>query len=830
MFCIPKQLAGKLSKAFKESGMTIEKLSKMSSKEALEFFVKSGGKENAAGLNTIFEKALVSTQKQAMKNVVWKMFHDGKPLYTELSLAQSKSMQSLKMGELREMTSTQRTTELAKFTNNDIAKKLNDRFEIAKKSGNLSNWEQRVLGTKEMLENQKLKGNLSKLEALDDLGLLTPKQGEKFMESFVASKLGVEVTIQESAKISKLTKANVKAFDKVMETNDWTSDNAKNVKDYFTTRWETENYVKSLSGKDYIDTANDMVGIARNNILGSPRILRNSALYQILPSIERALTKRITSANIGSMDATFIEQLSTKISTGIVPGAAGAKFIKNQLSLSLDIYNKTGYDMARMTKLNERRSYIGETERSSSGEFRLGEAKKAVGEAQGVAGKTQEVIHQIAKATSVFPKWFAGGTDTIIANTTRAETSVLWSKEIARMEAKKGKLPKGVTESQRATQLLKESYSFNAKDPQAIKIREVSIEDAHYSNNTQPDGMADWVVGIRDKLGWGKFQFGKAIVPFAKISTTAISRGLKTAIPVDVVTNIVKLNHAAKLSDVGARSAGMSLAMNGLVSSLGATGATLLLSAFLDDDDYVPPYEIIKGKEYQFNRARGANPGSVRIAGRWISLRYLPIVNIPLSAVMNARRSMSKGENPAVGYMQGILASFLEAPVIGDVKGITESLSRATTANELQAFAERLGYDGESIWEWSKIRAIPSALSYDLYNAVLPSEGKYDFLGRTIARGGVFREDKSNKVILEFNDLGKTGYMPTISDPTGNSAKEALKKLGKEAYEKKLNGLKRDYADEVSKLIATKGYKDKSDENKKKAIDKKRKTYILNKL
>ena len=141
--------------------------------------------------------------------------------------------------------------------------------------------------------------------------------------------------------------------------------------------------------------------------------------------------------------------------------------------------------------------------------------------------------------------------------------------------------------------------------------------------------------------------------------------------------------------------------------------------------------------------------------------------------------------------------------------------------------------DGKSIIEWSKVRAIPSILSYDLYNAVFPADTKYDFLGREIEKSsiiGIVRDDKTNDIIIEFNDLEKQGYMPVTSNPSGAYAKELQEKLGDEKYYEVLSGFQKDYAEEVSIEINSEYYKGETPEEKKKSIDELRDYYILDEL
>jgi len=407
----------------------------------------------------------------------------------------------------------------------------------------------------------------------------------------------------------------------------------------------------------------------------------------------------------------------------------------------------------------------------------------------------------------------------LFANIGRADTATMMSREIASMEARKGTLPEGMTEEQRADELLKDSYSFNPVDKKAVMIRDAGILDAHRMNNTQPDGMADKVIGLRKLLKVGRVDFGKAIIPFAKIATTTISEGFKTATGYGIGKSLVTINNASKIENVEDRSIKMYQGVNDLVRYLGFTGATLLLAAMFDDDDYVGPYATLSRKEYKLARARGANANSIRIGGKWIPLRYLPIINIPLSSIMSARQARAKGADAMAGFVGGMASQLLETPGIKEgADFLANKLKRVASSKDLKKTVDAMGFESDSLFDWVKVRVIPSVLSYDLYNALIPRDSKYDFLGREIASTGFtgFRDDTTNDIILEFDRLNRKGLAPAISKPRGDYDDEEVS-----FYQKA-------YAHRVALLIKTAGYNGMSDERKKKYIDKIRRRTILN--
>jgi len=617
------------------------------------------------------------------------------------------------------------------------------------------------------------------------------------------------ITRNEVAKIVALSKEASDAQAKVTEKDDWTADNAKDVEDFFDKRNKLEEYVESLRPKNVGDVVNKFFDYFRASILASPRILRNSFLYQVVPGIERTITKRLVTGAFSDTDINsgIIEKLLAKLS-GIKPSGKSLDFVKRQVAMATRIYHNTGIDISRLDKMDSTPKFFGE---------RVG---KFYG--QGLVGK-------YAKLVSLAPKWLAGGTDMLFANIGRADTVIMMSKEIAKIEALQGKLPNGMTEEQRADQLLKDSYSFNPKDKRAATIRDAGIMDAHMMNNTQPGWWSDKVIEFRRMMSIGKLNFGKVIVPFAKIANVVIAEGTKTATGYGIAKSMYDINVASRKSNINDRAKLMRSAVTNLVRYTGLAGAALLIASFIDDDDYIGAYNTLGRKEYELARARNAGTNYVRIGGRWIALRYLPMLNIPISAIMTARQAKRKGGNPVSGYLVGLIGQILDAPGIRETSTITSRLNYAMKSDNLEKMAKSMRMDWKGVSNWSKVRMIPSVLSYDIWNALFPKDAKYDFMGREIG-GGVFKEDKSNDITLEFNRLSDKGYFPTISKPTGKYAVVLEDRMGKEEYSEMLSELQKKYSVKVESAIKSWKYRGLPDEDKKKMIDKIRKEEILNRL
>ena len=814
--CIVRSKANELKQAFRTGEISIDKIWKATSEDRVKMLSKYVG-ESAKMTVARFEKAfLVPKQKIALRNAVFAMF-DSKPLYVGVTLSQAQAMKdNINIRSLRKMTSEARTALLANYVDDKVATQLNKRYEDLTTSGNLQEWERRTLGTDKIRADKRLKGAISKIEALDDLGALSPKDTATFMETLVEDKLGVTLTAEESQKLSELTNLERDAYDKMMELTDGslTFENEDAIVDYFKKVQAVQDYSETLMPMTKSKIANMIFDTMRAFILASPRILKNSMLYQGIPGVERAIVKRLVSGNMNSADmkSNIFEKMQAKLS-GIKPSKESASFIKNQTAFAVRLYHKTGFDISRMENLSQGQTFFGE---------KVGRAvAKSWGESVGVQEKIGSIMAKIARKANLAPKWLAGGTDTLFANIGRADTATMMSREMANMEKRKGQLPEGMTEEQRADQLIKDSYKFDPKDPKAILIRNSGITDAHRMNNTQPDGMADKVIGLRALLKVGNLDFGKVIIPFAKIATTTISEGFQVASGYGIGKSIVQINNASKIENIETRSEKMYEGVNNLIRYVGFTGAVILIASLFDDDDYVAPYAGLSYKEYAVARARGSNAGMVRIGGKWIPLRYLPIINIPLSAIMSARQARAKGNDAIAGYVSGLSSQLMETPGIKEgYEFLSKKLARVASSKDLKKITDAMGFKSDNFFNWIKVRVMPSVLSYDLYNVIVPKDARYDFLGREIESTGFsgFKDDKTNDILLEFNRLNKTGNMPVVFSPKGDHLASEIAML------------QRKYAHQVGILIKSQKYNNLSNENKKKEINKIRSRIVLRPL
>lgn len=828
-FCIPREYAPRLRRQFERDGLNVSDLYDKTSTERREFFEKTFDPETARQVNALFEKAMLSNQTAALKNWVWKHLYGSTPLYEGLSLEDSQTLRNnLSMVDLQRLKPEQRLAELQKHLDGPIAKKLAESYERLRKTGNLGQWEKRVFATDQLLADKKLKGAFARLEALNDLGVLKPDQLEKFMEDFVSDKLGINVSAEEAAEISRKTTAVTNAYDKV--DGDWTADNGENVRDYFRKRKDLETYLNRLDPESAVKVFLD-IG-ARGSMLFSVRSFVNNFLYQWFPVSARAITKRLTEGVMTPGDYSALG----KVSAAWASTASGLfdSLTWKQIKLGIQIYKETGYDLSRMSSLDEGFKYFGEKFTHTEG--------PTFKEAEGISEKLSTIVRGHAKLMEPGLKWMAGGPDTFFANFHRADTTALLARTIAKAEENTGNLPEGKTYDDRVKELFKDAYRPDPQTEQGQYIREMGVGDAHHSAYTNNSWAAETAVRLRDAI---PFSAGKALVPFLKIPATAFAASIEMTTGIGVARGAYQVISAIPQPASVEKNAQIA---NGISTSLTMGGglalAAIIATAFFDDDDYIPAWDDLKQNEKGLTRTKNGGGSYIRIDGNWFSTRWLGPLAIPFSAIMESRIAKSKGQDVVRGYFNGMVSGLREFPAIKEIADTFEDVTdKARKAKDWSGVGKAIGIDPANASKWIASRTLTSTIQNDLLGTAINTP-RYDALGRKMPHksdsigafvtslliGANVKEDTSNEITKEFDRLNLKGYLPTLTEPSGETAKKALDAYGEERYVERLNGLKQAYAERVSKLIGTLEYKGMSPETQKKVIDKIRNDEIIRPL
>jgi hypothetical protein len=832
---ISKEDGQKIKDHFAATGTKITDLYAMDTTGRRSFFEAAVGNEAVARqVNTKFERAMLSNQKQALKQWIWSNLHGGTPLYTNLSLTDAENLRNaFTMDQLKAMPSATREAELEKVVPN-MGKALNKNFENLKATDNLANWERKAFATDELLRNKKLKGAFARLETMNNLGVLTPAQTAKFMEDYVADKLGVTVTAEESIEIAKRTEAVTRAFE--LANTDWTADNRAAVMDYYKKRSELEKYLAKLSPEQLRDVFLDLT--ARGSLLLKAATAVGNLVYQIVPATMQVVIKRFATGTQIPGDYTALEKLWSALAGRFGSGMGAKKFVAH-MKMATEIYIKTGYDISRMSSLDDGFRYFGERFTHSEG--------PSFKESEGIKAKLGAIVRGQAKIMTPGLKYFAGFTDMLIANAHRFDTTVMLAKTTASREEASGNLTG--TKKDRVESLFKEAMSPDASSEEGGYIREAGLMDANHANFTNKDVYGDSLAtGLRKVLGLGSESLGKANLPFAKIPAQAAGVGLEMATLAGVARGAYQLYQAAQMDRGNERNLKFAEGIGRMLLSAGGLGiAAAIMAGLLDDDDYIGAYETDDRVKNGMDKMENAGANMVRIGGTWISTKWLGPLGLAVSGMMQARQSLRKERSlasGAIGYGRGMLAGLLEFPGFKEIGDWKEAVEKAAKSDSHEKIAKELHTTPSDFGKWIASRTLSRTITEDIWGlGVGPAVGaemgvkqpKTDLLGRELPQSAALsfffgvnvKKDTSNEITKEFGKLYQAGATPTLGDPDSKSAKAVEKQMGEKVYAKFLLGLKKDFAKEVEALIQTPDYKNSTPKEKKEMIDDVREETIM---
>jgi len=905
--CIRPTIVQQLRNDFKSGKLNFGKLAMMSDSELRQYWKDTYGfsDELSSLLTSEIQKAVLSPKRaEALKRVLRKTVLQRGNLYSGVSIENAQKLaEKYTIQQLADMSREDRIKALTPYMLNEnsakkdkikTARDIAKRMEQYAKEGRLEESEKRLFGTSSLQAEKRAKGKLAEIERLGEMGLLTPENAKSFMRSYVESRLGVAVEPKEAKKLYKLTKNYEKANKELGGRTVITGgkDKAKVKKqidalvNYSIAQKELIDYTNTLkNGKSARGLADELIQNSANLLLGSLRSFVNSLKYQIVPSAVRFGAKRVTSGlfandivnNLSSVD-------SIKLSSTDEYDIDLKNFVTNQIKAGMAVYDATGLDIARSTSatddtqlfsfnIAESAPILFDKKREAQRKQNLKERRQKELENSKNPKLTklkQYTIDRVVNFTSLFPKWFAGTTDTYVSNATKADTILLWSDQISKKEEKQGKLPSGMTQKQRRNQLVMDAYSLGTpSDPVARIIKAAAIQDAHYSNNTQDSMFAKWILKRRrtiDELGseltGGRVtNLGKVITPFARISATGIGERIKSTSLLPYTAFVMYKYNKIQNSDTLSTEEKIKQKRDLMTAYSGYVGAfTLALGMFFaqgikkkdepeDDVDYIPSYPLMdknkKGKLYALSRVANATTGSVKIFGTWYKLSDLDIVGLPLLALNEAYQSYRQDGDIGdmiANYALSNVYAFLDAPGIKEAKDYLDKATNAISTKKLEKIIDGLGFSGEAIVRSAALHTLGAWLGRDVLNAFWPPKSKYDFLGNeiTLSRSGDISKDiiyyytstshvENMDILTEYTRLGNNGKFPTVDDPDGKSAKALQEVMSPEDYTEFLQTVKQEYARQVRELIVSDKYKKMTNEDKKKAIDEIRKKLMFNK-
>lgn len=730
MICLPKAQSLKLQELIKNKEITLEELYDMNSKQRRDIFEKHVGKESAVFVNTGFEKAIVSSQKDALAKWAEKTF---------------------------------RGRESEKKTMLD---KIND------------------------------------IEEVIDL-----KNEDVFLEDFVASKLGINVSPEEVMKIKDLSeKANeaqqkVKSFTGVDFENDEHNNNMLN---YFKQIKALDDYTASINPVPEHKVILSTIG--RGNMLASPK--------SILLNIESNTVNGLT------------ESLIRRMENGRISGTnfeAAAKYMKwvNK------IYDETGYDITRLMDENIG-VFQGEKVQSSQG--------------PGIIRKIGRVYEDI-----IYKK-LLGKPDVAYASFAFSDSANLTSTALAAKEGLKGEALK-----KRALKIFQDATQINTQNMSAegMLVREQAMKDAFDATYTNNGMLSNFVLNsLRKPLNNIYNGVGEVVIPFAKtpanvVELTADYGGM------GAVKALAKVAYSMK---TGNKSILKSAMRDVLRSGVGIIAGYLFVSG-IKPEDYIGEYPL-NASEKALLDAKNATPNSIRFGGKWISLDYLGPLGAPVVGFLRAKKYGKEGDykEKVKQYLSGIIQQYLRTPGIEDISKILEKTVEYIRQPKLDDFDDTVNNILNKLVDAVPPRLLPAIISdfakitdteqrrTDFKHPMSKVKAKIPYWNKSLPKKTtVFDDQKKTEdwwsqilfgarvktaidspLLKELTDLERAGMLPSIGNP--EYTKKRFKELKEQIEPEKFNQALKDYGDmtkeRLSKVVVSAEYLKLSPEDRKNRLNK----------
>jgi len=566
ILCIPKPIAEKILaefEKFEKKGEDIYNyLEKLNPQERVDFFSRFTNKETAIGITALWEKTINSNNTNALAEWTLKVAygHTKTPYKMKgigyiIKQMQEMNKQNINVEDLKELTSKERiktftkifadtlppdlaeSAEMIKENSEKYGNLLNSYFERLQKTGNLKIWEEKALGTSELRKDEKALGAFNTLNKLSELGVLTPKSENEYLQSIVEEQLGYKFSEFQARKIDKMTKELSDLYDNVK--GNWTFENAEAVKAYFDKRYEIDRYISQFEPLKLFNLFTDT--IAPGSLLMSLRSPVNSLVWQIWQGLGTMGMKKVLAGTEVKLPTDPETIKNIKLLTGLNEWD-DLKDAWKQAQFAFGIYAKTGYDISRMITLDDESFLVyGEQfhklhgfDKQDAGLDWLDKSYLDLKKYLNLENfknlskiKDIKLIKAYISAMSAGQKYMAGGTDVVGAALHKYGTVSMLANMRAKAEyqyqleknkdnptelEKLKEKEKWIAERKKF--YIKEGMGFSPETEFGNKLKNLGTLDANKANNTEKNEFASISMRLRDKLviplgSLGRYEFLK---------------------------------------------------------------------------------------------------------------------------------------------------------------------------------------------------------------------------------------------------------------------------------------------------------------------------------
>lgn len=722
----------------------------------------------------------------------------------------------IKLQELAEMSTAERRAHFEKFTDKETGKFLNTEFEkaiVSKQQGAMLDWAKSVFSPKAQKEAS-FKNVIDKINEMDAQGVLTPTSEKAFLQDLVAEKLGITVSPAEVKAIAERAKKIDEA--QVALGNNLGDPRFENENiNFLVEKANMDKYLESLTPASKTKVFTGTIG--RGAMLASVKSPLLNVTSNLLFSIPEAIGRRVGNRSFKGAD--------NKKALDYV------KFVNK-------VYQKTGYDLSRMTSLNDT---------GASGARVLGDTVHSQG--PGATRKVGRFFEDV-----VF-KQLMGAPDVAFSSAHFADSVNLGALDLAKGTdyAKRLKSLDGAEKQAFIDATKKEAQDIMTDamriEPQTAKgeiLRAQGIIDAQYATFTNDSWASKGSLGIRKALNdvTGDVRAGDLSMPFVKTPANMVSTGIDYA-GGGAVKGLIDTVNVVRGGDIKSKAYMQKLGRDLTRAGFGLTAAAVIVYN-LSEDDFSGAYDPAR---MQNNDLKNKPFNSFRIGGKWVDADYFGQLAQPVVAMMYAKKYGQGGQDKLAQYASGLIRS-----TVTTLPGIE------TVAKEFDKWSES-GYKNvqemkdaasDDIVGFLASRMVPSIL-LDVAKATDPYERKtgkgWDSLKSRIpglrqslpAKVNIFgdeiegehplsellfgsrvKTDKTTELVKELDKVSEASGKPlTFTDWNRTTSKQVGQfKGGLEPAE--FEAAKRKYGQnlkkEVEKVMASNAYKMANDEKKAKLI------------
>lgn len=581
--------------------------------------------------------------------------------------------------------------------NKETGLELASSFEKAmssKQQKALSNWAKTVFTEQE----KKLKTYpdvISKINDLQKQGILSPTMTEDYLNSLIATSLGVDLKAEEVKKINELS-------EKIQETEKLEPDNQffGYHSDYFKARKEMNDYINGIVPSSDLDLLFGIIG--RGNLLASLKSPTTNVVSNLSSFITEPLVRRIIARKASGVNSDLI-----------------LPFIKE----SYKIYKETGYDPVRMLKIQDEQKTLGEGRTSTEG--------------KGALRKVARVYEDI-----VFKK-LMGTPDILAAATHFGDALNILTTKVADQEGLTGEEHK-----KRARELfLKATQLKDVQDDTADLLRDAAIGNALYATFQQDSWYAKLAVQARDKINQlsGGLNLGTNLEPFIKTPANVIGAGLEYS-GMTLPFTVANLAYNASKGNFEVTE---QMSRQIVRAGLGLTVA-LIIAGLLDDDDYIPDYVIADAKQKQATKLSNATYNSIKIGDKWVSLDYFGVLGVMIAGIMGAKQEKTKTDK-GISFVKNTYSQLRRLPFLSTLFDVGQWFDENKKYNK--DAKDIIGDIEGNLASFAYSRSVPMIMS-DIAKALDDKERYNDynsFMDDIYAKIPFKRETLPAK----FNDLGQ---------------------------------------------------------------------------